>query len=616
MVFPRDRAAPVWGWTTPGAHLRLTLAGAHAEAIAGTDGRWQAALGPLAAGGPYTLTIDGPQHRECSDVLVGDVWLFSGQSNMEFGVGGAEGGGAELAQAAAETGVRLLSVGRRIAGTPRLVPTPGTAPTWLVPGPGNFGGFSAVAWFTGKQLASELKIPIGVVCCAWSGSNIRGWMSDGALAKLGLYADERDALKLLSATETAGGPDVPTQERALITAWWQSQDPGTSGGCFRLASPASTPWTPVTVPAAAPLPNGVVWLRREIELPAAAAGRTGRLRLGAMLDEETTWINGTQVGETGGWNGPRTHQIPPQLLQAGRNLVAIRTLADAGRGGAHGDVADWSLEIDGQPAVPLAGTWQSAATAPASVIPTKPAPRFQGGNRSPSMMYNGGIAPLAPFAFNGVVWYQGEQDAGNPDYYRLLPAFVADWRATFAAPQLPVVVVQLPGFHSRVSEPVEAQVWFGLVRDAQLQTARTVPHVGLVVTTDLGDAGNVHPTRKREVGERAARAALGVAYGRPDAGGPLYDGMTVEGPAIRVRFTRLHDGLDLHPGDPSGFAVAAADGVWHHATARVDGQTILVSAAGVTAPQVVRYGWAENPPVTLYDSAGLPASPFRSDTVH
>ena len=612
-VFPRDRAAPVWGWTTPGAKLHLTLGSTQADAVAGADGRWQAALGPLAAGGPYELTIDGPQKVVCHDVLIGDVWLFSGQSNMEMGVGGAEGAAEEGATAGAVTNLRIMHVGHRLSATPRVVPTPGKAPLWQVPANNAISGFSAVAWYTGKRLASELKIPIGVVSCAWGGSNIRGWMAEGTLNQLGLYADERTDLAKFAAIESAGGADVPTQEQNLINAWWQNQDAGTSGGFAQPAVPSAGAWTAITVPATDKVPDGVVWLRREVDVPAAAAGTAGRLRLGAMLEEETTWINGTEVGHTGGWNGMRVHQVPAKLLVAGRNVIAIRTLATGGRGGPHGQPADWQLEINGQPTLPLDGAWQYAATVAASVVASKPVPRFQGGNRSPTMLYQGGIQPLAPFGFSGVVWYQGEQDSGNPDYYRLLPALIADWRTLFAAPKLPFVVVQLPGFGQPVKDPVQSQLWFGLVRDAQRQAATTVPQVGLAVTADIGDPNNVHPPRKREVGERAANAALGVAYGRDAAGGALYAGMQVEGAAIRVSFTRVHGDFELRPAAGSGFAIAGADGMWHHATAKVDGQTVLVSAPEVVAPTAVRYDWADYPAVTLYDQAGMPASLFRSD---
>lgn len=621
MVFPRDRPAPVWGWSAPGAKLRVSLAGASAETVAGADGRWQATLGPLQAGGPYELVLDGPQQVVRSDVLIGDVWLFSGQSNMEFGLGGAEGGGGEIARSASVESVRLLHVGRRMAAGPLPVHR-GPAPVWCRPAPGNVGGFSAVAWFTGKTLNQELNVPIGLVSCAWSGSNIRGWMTEGAISSLGLYGDELAALRPLAKIEIGGGPTVADQEQAVVDAWWTGNDPGTAGGWQRPEQDdGAAPWRALVVPGrwsepAAPV-DGVAWIRRTVELPAAAAGLPARLALGGISDEEVTWINGVQVGTTRGWNQPHSHEVPTGVLRAGRNAIAIRVWSAGGRGSALGAPGDWHLDVRGsvQP-IPLAGEWRlatSVAGPAVAALPTRPGLRFQGGNGSSTLLFNGGIAPLTPFAFTGAVWYQGEQDAGNPDYARLLPAMIADWRSAFAAPQLSFVVVQLPAFHERTAEPVQPQVWFGAVREAQLATARTVPGVGLAVTTDLGDAANVHPTRKREVGERAAHAALAVAYGREDGGGPLFDGATRAGDAMRVRFTRVHGALALRTGEPSGFALCGADGVWKHATATVDRAAVLVRSPLVPAPVAVRYGWAENPPVTLYDGAGMPASPFRSD---
>lgn len=612
MVFPRDRAAPVWGWAAPGAKLRVSLAGASAEAVAGADGRWQAALGPIAAGGPYELVLDGPQRLVRSDVLVGDVWLFSGQSNMEMGLGGAEGGGDEIARAGEASGIRLMHLGKRASGVPHAVPA-GAPISWQIPGPGTTGGFSAVAWFTGRALNRELKVPVGLVSCAWSGSNIRGWMSRPALERTGLYADELARLQPLSAIEAQGGKTVSEQEMDTIQAWWAANDPGTAAGWQNDATAiGAAPWKPVQVPLTWS-EDGVAWLARDVTLPPEAAGRAAWLRLGGILNEEVTFVNGRQVGSTGGWTLPRSHRLNPGVLRAGVNRIAIRVKAQNGQGAATSAASDWHLDADGLAPVPLAGAWSFVLSAPAAGLKPKPEPTFQGGNRSPTLMYNAGISGLAPFAFRGVVWYQGEQDSGNPDYYRLLPALIADWRGAFADPKLPWVSVQLPGFGQPIAQPVQPQVWFGLIRDAQLQAARSVPGVGLAVTADVGDANDVHPRKKREVGERAALAALGVAHGRPGGGGALFAGAEAAGGAMRVRFERANGALSLRPAASSGFAVAGADRQWRAASARVDGDAVVVSAPEVPVPVAVRYAWAEFPTMTLYDAAGVPASPFRSD---
>ena len=347
---------------------------------------------------------------------------------------------------------------------------------------------------------------------------------------------------------------------------------------------------------------GAVWLCRTIDLPSAVGA--AHLVLGRLAEDQAQWVNGTAI--------PLSGEIPDGILHAGRNDIAIRIWAPDARGSA-GSAEEWQVEPAGLPPVSLAGAWQVTRSAAAATVSVRPELHFQGGPESVSMLFNGGIAPLAPFAFTGVVYYQGEQDAGNPDYYRLLPALITDWRAALAAPDLPFVLVQLPAFRAPVAEPVQETVQFGLARDAQFATANAVPGVGLAVTIDLGEAGNVHPRRKREVGERAAHAALATAYGRADGGGPLYAGIAVEGDALRVHFTRIHGGLALRGAPVSGFAIRGGDGVWHHATAAVDGDTVVVRSPEVPAPTAVCYAWAENPPVTLYDRAGMPASPFRSD---
>lgn len=609
MVFPRDRAAPVWGWSDPGAHLRISLAGVSAEAVAGPDGRWEARLGPVASGGPYELVVEGPRPATCHRVMVGDVWLFAGQSNMAFGLRRAEGGPDEVAAAAAATGLRLYDLGVRLSGRPEALPTPGAAPAWRLPDPKNAGGFSAVAWFTGRRLQAGLGVPVGLVVTAISGSNIRAWMPEDALERLGLFADERRDLAALNLRADAAGTDARTRERQEIAAWWNEHDPGTRDGWQRRDAPeAGAAWNDQGVPGTWGI-DGTAWLRCDLILPEGAAGKAATLYLGQIDDEDTTWVNGAEVGGTRAGN-LRAYPVPAKVLVAGANRIAIRIWAENKHGRTLAAPGDWRLTV-GNDEFRLPATWRRAASAPAQPVRLKP--RFQGGNGGSTMIWNGGIHPLQPFAFAGVVWYQGEQDAGSPDYRRLLPGLVASWREGFADPALPVVLVGLPAFHPAVATPVQERLSFGQVRDDQLQTARSLPRVGVAVTTDLGDPANVHPLRKREVGERAAAAALAIVQGTAGGGGPLFVDATAVGGAMRVRFDHIGGGLDVRPGAPSGFALAGADGVWHHAAAVADGDAVMVSSPEVAAPVAVRYGWADTPPVTLYDRTGFPASPFRSD---
>ncbi|MCK6489463.1 MAG: hypothetical protein L6R48_14255 [Planctomycetes bacterium] len=610
MVFPHGRRAALWGWAPAGARVQVSLAGQQAEAVAGADGRWQAELGPVAAGGPYELVVAGPQQLVLKDVLAGEVLLCSGQSNMAMGLNGAEGGREEAAGAAsAAASVRLLHLGMRIAGTPRDLPTPANPVQWRVPAADNLGGFSAVGWFTARSLQQRLKIPVGVVACAWGGTNIRAWMAEESLARLGLYGDERDLLRTLAAAEAAGAPPVPQQEREQVAAWWKEHDPGSAAGFERPAEPATGAWSDQELPGAWKH-DGTTWLRRTVQLPAAAVGKPGRLLLGGLPDDSTVWVNGAEVG-TGRGAEPRNYRIDARQLAAAPVTVAIRVWSEGGRSGGKGSPGDWRLESDaGTPPVALAGAWRRAATT--GVQPVRPRLRLQGGNGAATMLYNGGIRPLAPFAFSGAVWYQGEQDAGNSDYQRMLAAMIGDWRALFGK-DLPVVVVGLPGFHDAVATPVEERLNFGATRLAQAAAALALPGVGLAVITDLGDAKDVHPTRKRAVGERAAAALVALREGA-GGGGPLIVKAERAGAAMRLTCQRVSGGgLELRAGEPSGFALKGADGAWHHARARLDGDTVVVESPEVPEPVAVRYGWANNPPCTLYDRAGFPAAPFGSD---
>lgn len=610
MVFPRDRSAPVWGWALPGTTVAVSLAGVRAEAVAGADGRWQAALGPVPAGGPHELVVEGPQRQVVRDVLVGEVWLCAGQSNMEMNLRRAAGGPEEAATAPAATGLRLCALGRRIAGHEQQVP-PGSAVAWKAPDAKSAAAFPAVAWFAGRRLQAELGVPVGLVATAWSGSNIRAWMPAAPLRELGLYGEELERLAALNAVADAGGPDIAAQDRAAVEAWWLANDPGTAAGLAKADAPvAGAAWADQAVPGAWS-GDGVHWLVATCQVPAEAAGRAARLVVGAIEDEDATWVNGREVGGQRGID-KRSYHIPAGVLTAGANRIAVRAWSEGGRGKVRACDGGARIEWDAPAgSSPLAG-WRGIATAAAK--PVRPRLRFGGSNGSATMLWNGGIRPLAPFAFSGVVWYQGEQDAGAAEYRRLLPALIGAWRGAFLQPELPFVLVGLPGFHDAVDAPVQERLTFGRVRDDQLAAATTLAKVGLAVTTDLGDAQDVHPLRKREVGDRIAAAALAIAYGRPGGGGPLFAGAVRAGDAMRVTFTRIGGGgLELRPGPRSGFAIAGADGVWRHAEARLDGETVLVRAAGVDAPAAVRYGWSDLPPVTLYDRSGMPASPFRSD---
>lgn len=611
MVLPRAVPAPVWGWTEPGREVRVSLAGQTAAATADATGRWQVKLGPLAAGGPHTLRIEGPQTIVVQDVLVGDVWVCSGQSNMEWGLWGVNNSPQEIA-AADHPQLRLFTVPKRVATRPEEL----VSSQWQVCSPQTVAGFSAVGYFFGRDLQKALEVPIGLIHTSWGGTVAEAWTSAEALETMDDFRPAVAQFRQLAAALERGTDQYEEQ----LARWWRENDPGSAQG-LGWAEPAleAADWKPMNLPAGweqAGLPDfdGVVWFRTQFDLPASAAGQDGTLSLGAIDDIDTTWVNGVQVGSMSVWNQPRVYKVPGRALRAGRNVVAIRVLDTGGGGGLVGQADQLQFApAAGGPPIPLAGAWRYKVGVP--LAQTKPTPqRLDNNPNVTTVLYNGMIAPLVPYAVKGAIWYQGESNAGRALQYRqLLPTMIRDWRTRFGVGEFPFLVVQLANFMAVQQQPVEPG-WAEL-REAQLLTALHDPHCGLAVAIDIGEANDIHPKNKQDVGARLALAARGIAYGQPiEYSGPVFKSMEVAGGKARLRFEHLGGGLIAKGGGPlKGFAVAGADKRFVFAEATIDGETVVVSSPEVAQPVAVRYGWANNPVVNLYNQAGLPASPFRTD---
>lgn len=606
MVLQRGQSDPVWGWTTPGANVAVSIAGKSAKAVAGADGKWTAKLPPLPVGGPYLLRAEGPETALRANVLVGDVWVCSGQSNMEFGLGNAVNAKQEIA-AANYPQIRLFMVQHNIQLEPdALAPvTP-----WQVCSPttvsqGGWNGFPAVGYFFGRDLQQNLHVPIGLIASDWGGTVAEAWTSGPALAKM---PDFRAAVATIDAQRGATGGLA--EQMAL---WYAKNDPGMAGKWSDPNTDASA-WPTMTLPGyfqQANIPelkgiNGIIWFRKAVDLPADAAGKD--LILHFMADDnDTTWVNGVQVGATAGFQAPRDYKIPASALKAGRNVIAVRVLDTGGDGGIYGDPAKFFLEVPSGENIPLAGPWQThlgAALTSATALPHDTTDPNQ-----VTVLYNGMINPLIPYGIKGALWYQGESNAGRPaQYRRLLPAMIGDWRTRWGEGNFPFYIVQLanwaPGGDS----------WAEL-REAQWRTAKNVPNVGIATAIDIGDHTDIHPKNKQEVGRRLALVAEAQAFHeKVEDSGPLYKGMQADGNAIRLRFDHLGGGLRAHTdGLLTGFTIAGADKKFVPADARIDGDTIVVSAAEIIHPVAARYAWAADPVCSLYNKAGLPALPFRTD---
>jgi sialate O-acetylesterase len=620
MVLQRGVKDSIWGWTTPGQRVTATMLRKHASAVADAAGRWLVKIGPFPVGGPYTLTVTGPQTATVKNVLVGDVWICSGQSNMELGVNAANQAADEVAHADYPQ-IRLMTVPLGAAVEPRQTfDNQWLMNQWLVCTPemikqGVWGGFSAVGYYFGRELNLRTHIPIGLIHSSVGGTPIWAWMSAECLRTV---KDFQPAL--------AGLPDAVKAAQAASDAfeissapWWQQHDTGlANNNGWSAPDFDDSAWKTMSIPYWWPekFLLGVAWFRKEITVPASWACKALTLHLGPIDEVDTTFFNGVKVGNNIDWQKPRVYTIPAELVQAGRNVITVRIINTVGEGGIYGAAEQLKLELAGDAQatpIPLAGDWKYQISVDyTKTPPPAPPPGFDQG--AVTVLNNGMIAPLEPFSIKGAIWYQGEANTNNGYGYRsLLPLLIQDWRSHFAEGDFPFYIVQLPNYMDPQKEPVESDSWAEL-REAQLLTAATVPNTGMAVTIDIGEAGTVHPTNKQDVGRRLALIALATQYGKHEEySGPRYRAMAVEGKSIRLTFDHLGGGMLAQGGKLAGFAIAGADKRFVWADATIEGKTIVVSAPQVEQPVAVRYDWANNPAGNLYNQAGLPASPFRTD---
>lgn len=618
MVLQRDVPAPVWGWTEPGRAVAVEIGGQRRECVAGADGRWEARLGPLPAGGPFTLAVSGPQAVTLHNVLLGDVWICAGQSNMEFDIKSATGGMRAVA-ASSDDGLRLFGTPHILALEPRRdFAGAASPPRWRVCSPSALGrGFSAAGYFFGRKLRSDLNVPIGLLQCGWGGSPAEAWAPKEVLAAMGDFDEHLARLERIASERAAG-----VTAEAQAQAWWQAHDPGSS------ASPGwadprldDKDWKLLEMPhtweqAGLPDFHGIAWLRRVVDLPAGWPSGDSKLILGEIGNIDTLWINGLPAGETLERHKTRAYPLRPGLLKPGRNLIALRIL-NHGLGGFF-DPGEFRLEAPGRPDVLLSGAWKFRM-GPAYDA-KDPFPGIYGVEPFiPTACHNGMLAPLAPFAIKGVIWYQGEANAFRvPQYRSLLPAVIAGWRARFACGEFPFLIVQLPNFGGVTEQSPDAAHWAEM-REAQEQVAESVPHAGLAVTIDVGKKDDGHPPDKAPVGERLALVAEAGVYGLPVVcSGPVFRSAEFSGDGAAVRFapngTAGGGRLVAMGGALRGFSLAGADGRFFPAQAEIDGDTVRVSLpAGPGKPTAVRYNWANCPEGNLFNAEGLPARPFRSD---
>jgi sialate O-acetylesterase len=613
-VLQRDKPISVWGNAAPGEAVAVTLATVTANARADVKGFWRAELPPLPAGGPFVLAAKaGNREQKVSDVRVGDVWLCSGQSNMQWSVRASLNGRAEIAASANE---RIRQVTIPLASHTSAREGFEKPLEWKVASPDTTGDFSAACYFFARELESRQQVPQGLIVAAWGGAKIQPWMSEGAIRSLGGYDEQIAVLE-----QYRGDPAAAAQRWGeLWQHWWLDQTAVTHGARPWLAvegdsaawpkAPAEmSPWESWGVPELASY-NGMVWYRARARLTAAQAKLPASLSLGQVDEVDLTWVNGRAVGSNG-CCPERNYPLPAGVLKAGDNLVVVNVVDTYASGGLYGPAEKRALVFGDGTRVPLEGwEYQIAPTGLDSPL------------RSPweatagvSMIYNAMIAPLRDYTLRGVAWYQGESNSTLPEarrYQAQLAALMADWRRQFAAP-LPFLVVQLANYGPMAKKPVESGM--ALTRDAQRRAVAADGNAGLVVTIDIGNRDDIHPTNKQEVGRRLARAAKRVVFGEAvSASGAAPQSARREGGAVLVSFGDFEGSLTVyHSKDPSAFELCgAAEGSCRFVSATLLPQgKVSLDASGVSAPARVRFCWADSPLCNLYDGAGLPVSPFE-----
>ncbi len=617
MVLQQGKRVPIWGWAEPGETVTVGVSWHSMKwgVTAGDDGKWKFDMKAPEVGGPYEMTFSAGNTVTVKNILVGEVWVCSGQSNMQWPVQRSADAEQEIA-AADYPKIRLFSVTRTVADEPQE----DCVAKWTSCSPQTVPEFSAVGYFFGRRLYKELDVPIGLIHTSWGGTPAEAWTSAETLGELDDYEDIIERM-----TEYEQDPEPFDREYEERMAEWRAEITlaGESGKRCIEADFNDSGWNQMYVPKLWEQEgladfDGLVWLRKEVEVPESWLGKDLVLQLGPIDDMDTTWFNGTKVGaheRSGQYQANRRYRVPGDLVQAGRNVIVVKVMDTGGGGGIYGNRDKlWLKPAMSDDSIALAGQWKYKKGFDLASVPAQPKgpPRIDN-PRAPTSLYNGMIAPLLPYGIAGAIWYQGEANANRAYQYRtLFPAMIKDWRKNWGQGTFPFLFVQLANFMAVNNEPMES-AWAEL-REAQLMTLN-LPETGMAVIIDIGEADDIHPKNKQDVGKRLALWALAKTYEQDIAySGPLYRSMVVEDGKAIIHFDHAGDGLVARGGERlKGFSIAGEDREFVWADAKIEGGTVVVQSDQVNEPVAVRYAWANNPVCNLYNEAGLPASPFRTD---
>lgn len=608
MVLQRDGVINIWGWASKGETVVIKFAGKSYKTRTGRDGKWKVPMAAMKAGGPFEMEIKGKNRIVLHDILIGDVWFCSGQSNMVHQLSLHSVYYPDVIPNANNPEIRQFWI-------PTLTNTQGPeqdlpAGFWKAATTKDIDDFSAVAYFFAKDLFDKYHVPIGIINASVGGTPIEAWISENgfkdfpSIVKIIAANKERIKGSSFQHSTSSGKPESVDKGLSGTTPWYSTDF--IPKGWRQIGIPGY--WEDQGIRNL----NGVVWYRKEIEVPASMSGKSAKVYLGRIVDADELYINGKRVGSTSYQYPQRRYTVPAGLLKAGKNLFVIRVTNQSGKGGFVPDKPYYIFS--GEDTIDLKGYWTYKVGE--VFVPKKHARRvfpFSAQN-APTALYNAMVAPEIDYAIKGFIWYQGESNTGNAqEYGQLLPALIADWREKWDLGNIPFLYVQLPGFGDFNYLPTESN-WSEL-RESQRKTL-SIPNTAMAVAIDLGEWNDIHPDRKRPVGKRLALAAEKIAYGADIVyAGPVAHFSKKEGDKVRISFTSVGGGLIASDGeDLQEFAIAGADKkfVWAHA--KIEGNQILLWSEEVKDPKFVRYAWSDNPvDPNLSNKEGLPASPFEME---
>lgn len=619
MVLQRNAEITIWGWASAGEHVTATFNGKQRKTTASPEGNWSLEFPKMKAGGPYTLKISGKNDILLKDILIGDVWLCSGQSNMVHQMNIHDVTYAEDIANANYPEIRHFKVPTKtdLQGPSKDL----DGGSWEAAVSDEVRPFSAVAYFFAQKLYKKYGVPIGLINASVGGTPIESWINEEGYRKfpekLKIIEENKDTAfvnsHILQRYSYLGKPEKPKDKGLIGEKPWYDIN----------FEPKN--WRRINIPGywedqGAKDLNGVVWYRKEIVLPQSMSDKEAKVFLGRIVDADELYINGKKVGNTTYQYPQRRYKVPAGILKAGKNLFVIRVTNNFGKGGFVPD-KPYYIFTD-KDTVDLKGYWEYKV---GEVFPPVDFSSFSQKDNTqkertinpqnePTALYNGMVAPYIQLPIKGVLWYQGESNAGRPEtYLDLMHALINGWRGLYHNPQLPFIYAQLPNFQDVTYSPTESN-WAEL-REAQLK-ALGDPNTAMTVNIDLGEWNDIHPDNKKDVGERMALAAQKIAYGETIVySGPLYETSEVEGDKISISFSHIGSGLTTNDGETlSSFEIAGEDKKFVWANAKIEGNRVIVWSAEVPNPKYVRYAWADNPDnPNLYNKEGLPASPFRTE---